>query len=405
MRSLTITLSLAVLLTIVVTHDTLRLTPVQELSARYHYNLVAWEAANLPAKWLHWLGNAVLPFRQKSAQNLTGVSDYFRLKGEADALRAELDRAVASAPSDNQNLERQLEALRHRMDSLRPQVEETLEAAISDVLREEDIPFGAGGFLFPPVDFALDRLPTLLVISPRQRIELTESVLLAPDLPMQARETLEERIARQEDLSALVEGIGGIATYPSIINPGDLRGALIIASHEWLHQYLFFRPLGLNYGRDADMASLNETTANIFGEELGNLAFSRLTGEAAPAATSAAPEPCPQDQFCFNQEMRQTRIHVDQLLAEGKVEEAEAYMEQRRQVFVEHGYYIRKLNQAYFAFHGTYADSPASVSPINEQLQEVRQASPSLGAFIHTVAGISSYGEFTTLLQRLRGGG
>ncbi len=48
----------------------------------------------------------------------------------------------------------------------------------------------------------------------------------------------------------------------------------------------------------------------------------------------------------------------DELLAAGKIEEAEAYMEARRQVFWDNGYAIRKLNQAYFAFYGAYADVP-----------------------------------------------
>ena len=404
MRSLAITLSLVLLLILAVPHDTLNLTPVQELSFRHHYNLVAWEVTNLPAKWFRWLGNAVWPFRQERGQRLESITEYFRLKQEAGALREELERALATASADASDVERRLESLQHQTEDLRPQVEEALEAAISDVLRKEDIPFGIGRFVFPPVDFALDRLPTLLVISPRDRIERKEDILLVSQIPMQAREALEEQITRQENLSALVTGLGGISTYPSIIGGGDLRSTLVTASHEWLHQYLFFRPLGQSYGRDADMASLNETTANIFGEELGNLVFTRLTGEAAPVAPPSAPEPCPQDQFCFNREMHQTRLHVDQLLAEVKVEEAEAYMERRRQVFIEHGYNIRKLNQAYFAFHGTYADSPTSVSPIHGQLQEVRQASASLGAFIHTVAGVSSYEEFTALLQELRGG-
>ena len=37
-------------------------------------------------------------------------------------------------------------------------------------------------------------------------------------------------------------------------------------------------------------------------------------------------------------------------------------MEQRRQLFVENGYYIRKLNQAYFAFYGAYADVPGGAA-------------------------------------------
>lgn len=65
------------------------------------------------------------------------------------------------------------------------------------------------------------------------------------------------------------------------------------------------------------------------------------------------------------------------------------------------GYNIRKLNQAYFAFRGTYASNPASVSPINEQMQEMRRLSPSLRAFITTISGVSSYSRF---LEELRAG-
>ncbi len=52
-------------------------------------------------------------------------------------------------------------------------------------------------------------------------------------------------------------------------------------------------------------------------------------------------------------------------------------MELRRQVFVDHGYIIRKLNQAYFAFYGAYADSPVSAAgedPVGEAVRELRAA-------------------------------
>ena len=66
--------------------------------------------------------------------------------------------------------------------------------------------------------------------------------------------------------------------------------------------------------------------------------------------------------FDFNAEMHQTRVIVDRLLAQGKIDDAESYMEQRRVFFWENGYHIRKLNQAYFAFYGAYADQPAGSS-------------------------------------------
>ena len=60
--------------------------------------------------------------------------------------------------------------------------------------------------------------------------------------------------------------------------------------------------------------------------------------------------------------MHTTRVTVDALLAAGKINEAESYMEQRRQLFVQNGYTIRKLNQAYFAFYGAYADVPGGAA-------------------------------------------
>ena len=54
---------------------------------------------------------------------------------------------------------------------------------------------------------------------------------------------------------------------------------------------------------------------------------------------------------------------LEGLLAQGKIEEAEAYMEERRRFLAANGHFIRKINQAFFAFHGSYATSPASISP------------------------------------------
>ena len=85
-------------------------------------------------------------------------------------------------------------------------------------------------------------------------------------------------------------------------------------------------------------------------------------------------------------------------MAREKIEEAEAYMEERRQFIADNGRFIRKINQAYFAFHGSYADSPASVSLINEQLKELRRRSGSLEDYLKTVASFSSIQEFTEYL-------
>jgi hypothetical protein len=92
---------------------------------------------------------------------------------------------------------------------------------------------------------------------------------------------------------------------------------------------------------------------------------------------------------------------VDELLAEGKIEEAETYMEQRRQMFVAHGYIIRKLNQAYFAFHGAYADQPgaAGEDPIGPAVRELFAQSPDLRTFLNRIAGVTTLGQLKALLN------
>jgi len=74
-------------------------------------------------------------------------------------------------------------------------------------------------------------------------------------------------------------------------------------------------------------------------------------------------------------------------------------MEERRKMFVDNGYYIRKLNQAYFAFHGTYAYDPASVSPIYNDLKQLRAKSPTLRSFIETVAAMTNYADLRKALE------
>ena len=92
--------------------------------------------------------------------------------------------------------------------------------------------------------------------------------------------------------------------------------------------------------------------------------------------------------------MRETRQTAEQMLADGSIDEAENYMEERRRELLERGYRIRKINQAFFAFYGSYATSAAADSPIEGQLRGLRAESESLGEFLRTVARFSSYQEF-----------
>jgi hypothetical protein len=149
------------------------------------------------------------------------------------------------------------------------------------------------------------------------------------------------------------------------------------------------------------LRTINETAASIAGNEIGLALVTRYYPELAPAPPpppqeepAPSDEPAPEPVFSFNAEMRLTRMRVDELLAEGKVEEAEAYMEERRQFLWENGYHIRKLNQAYFAFYGAYADEPggaAGEDPVGAAVRDLRLQSASLADFLNRISWMTSF--------------
>ncbi len=388
----------------------LDLSPIEMAASPYLFDLLSWEASHLPDKWVHKLGS-LFPWNSQSDDEKTGdVLEFFRIGREIQGLPprpAGSSHSTATAPhsgKEAEGLRDLLDSLRRKQSDMKAGVEETLESEVSAVLVEEGLSYDIG-LIFPPVDMTLSNPPMVLVASPRDRIERTSTVLLKADMKVEDMEALEERILREQDLSALVEDISGIATYPTTVRPvSHLRHAAITTSHEWLHNYWFFRPLGWNIFSSPEMNTLNETAATLAGRELGDLVYRAITGE--PIEPPNPDPPAIKDKenekrFDFGREMRKTRLRVDELLGDGKVEEAEAYMEDRRRLFVDNGIYIRKLNQAYFAFHGTYATGPASVSPIGGEVERLRSMTNSIGDFIRTMSGFGSYREFQEYLSGL----
>ena len=401
------------LLPLVLRGDSLHLSPATEAASPHLFSLETWITRNLFSKWWREFRHLLTGQGLSEEERLARTEEFFRLRTQVQELQRELARQAAQraegqtaspGPTEGEGpieaLEAQIQELVSRRNKLRNDVESTLEGKLASVLKEQELRRGAGPFklLWPPVDFRFDRLPRLLIISPRDRIHLEETKLLHSNISLEKTEQLEKKLRGEENLSALVGSISGLAAYPAIIRDTDpLRDVLQTAAHEWLHQYWFFHSLGQAYFSSPEMTTLNETAADIAGRELGNLAFDRLS-ISAPPPSSPVRDPA-RDGFDFDREMRETRLMADSLLAEGKIEEAEAYMEERRGLFVAHGYSIRKLNQAYFAFHGTYAESPASVSPIAGQLHQLRGQSADVSDFVQTVSGFGSYQEFLDYLE------
>ena len=372
-----------------------------EIAGPYSFSVSEWELGNFFDKWGYGLEQFFIPKKLSEQESVKRVEDYLSLAQNASSLEDTINRAKAEGSSSEaaiKSLEAQLAQLKRQRNSLEDQVEAIIEGQISSILTDAGLAksiklVGRANLLFPPVDFEFEEEPNVLIVSPRDRIELSKTILLKPDLSLEQIENIENKV-QDIDMSGLVERVGGVATYPSII-PQDvsLQYLLSTVAHEWLHQYFYFHPLGRNYWANYDMTSINETAADIGGDELGLLVYRRYY--AQPVSQAASPGAASQPAFDFNKEMRQIRLTVDWYLAQGQVEEAESYMEQMREYLAQNGYYIKKLNQAYFAFHGTYSDSPGSgsVSPIGGYLAALRQGSPSLGDFVKRVSVVSSYEE------------
>ena len=413
LRRWTALAALFVLIALTFDADTVRQTPTEEAIFRDRFGLVEWMGLNLldgaQDALFDLLPGGAAPFE---SERRAAVERYFELRDRARRIEGSLRLAVAqegaAANPLAADLQAELDNIRRERDSLADIVEWTIGSAVSDVLREEGLErrFGPLRPLFPPVSFKITRVPRLIVVSPRDRIANVESRLLEPDITPLRMEQLEAAVGPELDRSAVVTRIGGVATYPALVTDSQsFRAAVHTIAHEWLHHYWFFHPLGQAYYDSPEMASLNETAADLAGRELGDLALVAL-GEAlppppSPPAESQAASPPEPPEFDFAREMRETRLRTDELLEEGKVEEAEAYMEERRQLFVEHGYAIRVLNQAYFAFHGTYAESPASSSPIGAQVRRFRAHTDSVGDFVLRIREFSTYQQFLDYLETL----
>jgi len=371
--------------------------PISRAAAPFGYDLTGWEWRHLANRWLYKIGHLFDGGPSLEEENDL-VRRYFALADDVASL--ERDQTAGRLPE-----EATLDEKRREQQRLENKAEAILERRLTRVLEDEGLTtslplFSSVRFVFPPVDFEFDRPPTVLAVSPREEIRLERAILLRSGLSERDVSSLEEETAAT-GVSSLVLNIHAVAFYPSAV-PADTtyQAAVDSIAHEWLHQYFFFHPLGRNYFRSNLTRTLNETAANIGGHELGRLLRERFPLNDANSPASATP-PTPQTpKIDFRKEMRDLRTQVDALLSEGKVDEAEALMEERRQFLAENGYYIRKINQAYFAFNGLYADTPASRSPIGPKMMELRQLSPSLGEFLRAVSGITSEEDLDRLLAQ-----
>jgi len=377
----------------------------------------------------NWVANAAwvkleqatvgLPHVFDRVSNKEIVIEYFRttqnlMQAEAQIEQIFADPAITEKESASKYVRAQRDEWIARQNSLAPLAEAVLQSQISEAAAE--LGLTASGQPLPPVLYHTTSTPLALIVSERSVINQIANISVLPALTLDDQIKLEDDVAKSLDVSTLVVPIGGVGVYPTMVTETtDLRWILETIAHEWIHNYLTLRPLGLSYTVTPELRTMNETTASIAGHEIGAYVLQKhypeiVSSRSVPSQSllsfneSTLPsnrfqEPAP---FDFRAEMHETRVTADKFLAEGRIEQAESYMEQRRQVFWENGYLLRKLNQAYFAFHGAYADVPggaAGEDPVGPAVRALREKSESLEDFINTIAWMTSFDELKQAVQ------
>lgn len=333
------------------------------------------------------------------------------LQAEDQLNRIYADPEISDKEVASERLRAELDDMYQRQMQLAPLAEATLQAQVSATLAEQHLT--SGGQPIPPVLYHTSAVPMGLIVSPRDRIQQLSNISVQPNLTVDEQSELEKQVDSALNVSSLVVPIGGVGVYPTMVmRTTALSWQIDTIAHEWTHNYLTLHPLGFLYDATPELRTMNETTASIVGNEIGMLVMERYYPELAHAsqlplqlASTKQSSPSPNGEtphFDFRSEMHTTRVTVDAMLAAGKIEAAEAYMEARRQIFWQNGYTIRKLNQAYFAFYGAYADVPggaAGEDPVGPAVRALRAQSASLSDFINRISWMTSFQDLQAAIQ------
>ena len=263
-------------------------------------------------------------------------------------------------------------------------------------LYEQDMDY-VFNIIFPTPEFTVGNSPKLLVTSPRNKIERGSELLISSSINLKDVEKIENTIEEKENLSSIIIDIGGIAAYPAIVkDSNNPRQLFLTFSHEWLHQYLIFHPLGRSYFSSVKMKEINETLANIFSDKL---LFSLCLKEFELKEEICSVEGRVKNEFDYSNFMKNLRLEVDNLLFEKKILEAEKLMKDSTLILNNNGFKIRKINQAWFAFNGTYGDSPSSTSNVDDELLKFINNQLSIKTAIDELKNINSLNDYNNLVK------
>jgi hypothetical protein len=378
---------------------------IRRYTRQIEFEFVSWTVEALWTKVEQFSLDTASRLTEEARQEF--VIEYFEDLRESQQITRQIEQII-SDPNQTQKLDEldQLQELlissKTDLASRQPIVESILQQQASFIIAELGI--GFGGRIFPPLSFKFTPLPLSLIVSPRDVIQQEANIPLDAEMDLEAKIALEDQVDGALNVSSLVVNIGGVGTYPSmLLESSSLSWVSETVIHEWVHNYLTLRPLGLNFLTNQELRTMNETTAAILGGDIAREMLTRYYPDFVPPEVDPSTTPPSQEPPAFDRRavLHETRITADALLAEGKIEAAEEYMEAQRQLLWDNGHRIRKLNQAYFAFHGAYADrpgGPAGEDPVGDAVRDLWDKIADPAEFLWTMSWMS---DFSDLERRL----
>jgi len=286
------------------------LDALRQYSRNVEFDFSAWTLQSLLEKGISAALKAdkFLTLEQQNAL----ADQYLQQVERVDQLNASLDEAVAAPELEDREaktaaIQAQLSAEKQHLKGLASVLEAAVQSQTERTLT--DMGFGWGGQVFPPVLYKVSDLPLNLIVSPRAEIRTVLSLNLSPGLDTLQKEAIEQGIYTNYHYSALVEPIGGLSAYPTMVMQTTSFSWLVeTVAHEWTHNYLIFHPLGMRYDSNAQMRTINETVASLAGTEVGSSMLQRYFPEKVPRQQrrkcTPSCSPAAKQNLCLTSELR-----------------------------------------------------------------------------------------------------
>jgi len=175
------------------------------------------------------------------------------------------DPSIQDPKAASAEIRKELDDLQARRNQLEPVAESILQDQVDTIASENGLTFA--GQALPPVLFHITPPPDALIVSPRNTIRQEQNISISPEITIDQMDDLENQVDKALNVSSLVVGIGGIGLYPTMVEETtDINALAEVVAHEWVHNYLTMRPLGISYENSPELRTMNETVASIAGK-------------------------------------------------------------------------------------------------------------------------------------------